>query len=139
MASSYSVGEVSGSSVYFAGGCAGGGYSGASANTVDIGGLGGGGDTTHASPSGGSMGAAGVAGTNTGGGGAGNPANADGKAGGSGVIILRTPTNVNATFSASVQANGATGASIAADTSIAGYKTYVITSAASGQTVTFSI
>ncbi len=85
------------------------------------------------------LGSAAIGGANTGGGGAGNPGHTSGAAGGSGVIILRTPTSITATFTSGVTANGATGSSIAANTSIAGYKTYVITSAASGQTVTFSI
>lgn len=139
IASTYSVGEVSSGSVYFAGGGAGGGYSGASADTVNLGGTGGGGDTTHTGSGATALGSAAIGGANTGGGGAGNPGATSGAAGGSGVIILRTPTSITATFTSGVTANGATGSSIAADTSIAGYKTYVITSAASGQTVTFSI
>lgn len=138
MASTYSVGEVSSGSVYFAGGGAGGTYNVASAGTVNQGGLGGGGDTTHATSAQTALGAAATGGTNTGGGGAGNPSNQEGANGGSGVIILRTPTNLNATFTSGVTANGATGSSISPDTSISGYRTYVITAAASGQTVTFS-
>ena len=138
MASTYSVGEVDSGSVYFAGGGAAGGYGSSSGGTVNQGGLGGGGDSTHTTSSGTALGAAATGVTNTGGGGAGNPGNNSGANGGSGVIILRTETSINATFTSGVTANGATGSSIAANTSIAGYKTYVITAAASGQTVTFS-
>ena len=135
MATTYSVGEVVGSDVYYAGGGGGSGYTAYSNSNGTEGGLGGGGDGVTSSSNSATLQAGG---TNTGGGGCGSNYEVTGAAGGSGVIILRTLTSINATFSASVQANGATGANITADTSIAGYKTYVITTAASGETVTFS-
>ena len=69
-------------------------------------------------------------GANTGGGGGGEHGTAqNGQAGGSGVVVLRIPDSFSANFSAGVvyQLNTA-----------GGYKTYTVTSAASGQTVTFS-
>jgi len=91
-ATTYSVGEVSGSDVYFAGG--GGSpksYIGADGSTINgVGGLGGGGDSVNTT-------GATAGGTNTGGGGAGGRDRSDGygwegSAGGSGVVILRYPS-----------------------------------------------
>jgi hypothetical protein len=81
IATAQSVGEVSGSNVYYAGGGAGGNDTGAIA-----GGLGGGADGSSVD---GGAGGSGVA--NTGGGGGGGEAS--GGAGGSGVVIIRTRTS----------------------------------------------
>jgi len=82
-----SVGEVSGSNVYFAGGGGGGGSDSQSYDTGE-GGLGGGGNGSDRNNGGGSNGT-----SNTGGGGGGaGPDNTVGFAGGSGVIILRYPS-----------------------------------------------
>lgn len=92
-ATTYSVGEVSGSDVYFAGG--GGSaksYVVGEGNTTNgSGGLGGGGDSVN-------FNGATAGGTNTGGGGAGGRDRNDGygwegSAGGSGVVILRYPSD----------------------------------------------
>ena len=84
-ASTYSVGEVSGSDVYYGGGGGGG--------NTGTGGLGGGGDGTGSS--------SGSPGTvNTGGGGGGGPSNMGNNSnGGSGVVILKYPStrNIDAT------------------------------------------
>ena len=137
LSSTYTVGEISGGSVYFAGGGGGSGYNayagGVPGNTA--GGLGGGGDGV-VSNSNSAVREAGA--VNTGGGGAGGNYENPGANGGSGVIVLRTEPSVNATFTSGVTANGATGASIVANTSVPGYKTYIVTIAASGQTVTFT-
>jgi hypothetical protein len=85
-ASTATVGQVSGSDVYFGGG--GGGDRRGGISTGGVGGLGGGGSA---------RGGAGTARTG-GGGAAGNPSGA----GGSGVVILRAPTSVNFTFSVGV-------------------------------------
>ncbi len=93
-ASTYSVGEVSGSDVYYAGG-GGGGTVLNDPNKKGIGGLGGGG--TGASRNGADGGAspsAGVANTGGGGGAGGSTYFKTGQAGGSGVVILRMPTSV---------------------------------------------
>ena len=91
-ASTYSVGEVSGGSLYFSGGGAGGSKNDTAGYTAGTGGLGGGGDTAGSRPAAGQAGA-----VNTGGGG-GGPAfvgyatsTVSGGAGGSGTIILRYP------------------------------------------------
>lgn len=84
-ATTYSVGEVSGSDVYFAGGAGGGAMYLGSGGT---GGLGGGANGN------GGPGTA-LAGTpNTGGGGGGSNTNSSGGLGGSGVVILRVLTSV---------------------------------------------
>jgi len=91
-ATTESVGEVSGSNVYYAGGGAGANYVGASPNTRGIGGLGGGGSQ----PSSYGQGENGA--PNTGGGGAGSERGSTGDTkypggnGGSGVVILRYPS-----------------------------------------------
>jgi len=91
-AGTYSVGEVSGGSVYFSGGGAGGSKNDTAGYTPGTGGLGGGGDTSASRPGGGQAGAA-----KTGGGG-GGPAylgvytsTESGGNGGSGTVILRYP------------------------------------------------
>lgn len=87
-ASTASVGEVSGSNVYYAGGGGGGDWGGSSATDGD-GGLGGG-QSYGATTGNESLGTAGT--TNTGGGGSGSGAGAGANAvnsGGSGVVILR--------------------------------------------------
>jgi len=93
-ASTYSVGEVSGSDVYYAGG-GGGGSVIADPTKKGLGGLGGGG--TGASRNGADGGAspsAGVSNTGGGGGAGGSTYYKTGQAGGSGVVILRMPTSV---------------------------------------------
>ena len=128
IASTYSVGEVDGSDVYFAGG--GGG--GATSASLD-GGKGGG-------ANGGNAGGAGAvnAPANTGGGGGGGTYNNGGSAGGSGVIIIRVPTGITASFSSGVTANGSTGGTISPDTST-GDNIWVVTATTdTSQTVTFS-
>jgi len=90
-ASTASVGEVSGSDVYFAGG--GGGYSGGT------GGIGGGGDATGSASATGGL-------PNTGGG-AGGDNGAQNKSGGSGVVILRYPSEYAITVgSGIIEASG---------------------------------
>jgi len=88
LASTYSVGEVSGSSVYFAGG---GGGAAEAPGSIGSGGLGGGGDAAYAA--GGATGQSGAANSGGGGGGAGGANNNTGGNGGSGVTILRYPSS----------------------------------------------
>ncbi len=91
-AGTYSVGEVSGGSLYFSGGGAGGSANDNASYTAGTGGLGGGGDTAGSRPAAGQAGA-----VNTGGGGGGpafvgyTTSTVSGGAGGSGAIILRYP------------------------------------------------
>ena len=91
-AGTYSVGEVSGGSLYFSGGGAGGSKNDTAGYAAGTGGLGGGGDTAASRPAAGQAGA-----TNTGGGGGGpafvgyGASTVSGGAGGSGVVILRYP------------------------------------------------
>ena len=128
IASTYSVGEVDGSDVYFAGG--GGG--GATSASLD-GGKGGGANGGNASGAG-----AVNATANTGGGGGGGTYNNGGSAGGSGVIIIRVPTGITASFSSGVTANGSTGGTISPDTST-GDNIWVVTATTDvNQEVTFS-
>lgn len=85
IATTYSVGQVSGSDVYFSGGGGGGGYGGT--NNPAAGGTGGGGAGY------GSNSTNGVSGTaNTGGGGGGAGLSGTAGSGGSGVVILSVPT-----------------------------------------------
>ena len=92
-AGTYSVGEVSGGSLYFSGGGAGGSKNDTAGYTAGTGGLGGGGDTAASRPAAGQAG-----GTNTGGGGGGpafvgyTTSTVSGGTGGSGVVILRYPS-----------------------------------------------
>ena len=128
IASTYSVGEVDGSDVYFAGG----GGAGATSASLD-GGKGGGANGGNASGAG-----AVNATANTGGGGGGGTYNNGGSAGGSGVIIIRVPTGITASFSSGVTANGSTGGTISPDTST-GDNIWVVTATTdTSQTVTFS-
>ena len=91
-ASASSVGEVSGSDVYFAGG---GGYGRYNTTTGGFGGLGGGGDNNTDGTG------------NTGGGGGGVSAATTSGAGGSGIVILRYPTGYSLTVAAGItQASG---------------------------------
>ena len=129
IASTYTVGEIDGTDVYFAGGGGGGVTSG----TFNTGGKGGG-------ATGGNAGGAGAvnAPANTGGGGGGGTYNNGGSAGGSGVIIIRVPTGITASFSSGVTANGSTGGTISPDTST-GDNIWVVTATTdTSQTVTFS-
>ena len=131
MSSTYSVGEVDGSDVYFAGG-GGGGLS--SPGTNPPGGKGGGGQGAG-DPSANAAGSA-----NTGGGGGGfGPNSTSGEAGGSGVVILREPQNYTATFTSGVTANGVSGGgAISPDTST-GDNVWIVTATSDAfQTVTFS-
>jgi hypothetical protein len=129
IASTYSVGEVDGSDVYFAGG-GGGGVSSGSFNTGGKGGGANGGSATGS--------AAVNATANTGGGGGGGEYNANASEGGSGVIIIRVPTGITASFSSGVTANGSTGGTISPDTST-GDNIWVVTATTDvNQEVTFS-
>jgi hypothetical protein len=104
------------------------------------GGAGGGGAGGDATPPPGTNGAAGTALTGGGGGGAVAAVENSG-AGGSGVVILRVPDTVTATFS-----NGVTHGNNSPDfnngnpiTSVSGYKIYVVSATSNtSQTVTFS-
>jgi hypothetical protein len=88
----YSVGQVSGGSVYFSGGGGGASYA-----TGGVGGIGGGGAGGGGNPSPGTAGTA-----NTGGGGGGTGGNPNGSNGGSGVVILSVPTgNYSGTYTGS--------------------------------------
>ena len=103
IATSRSVGEVSGSNVYFAGGGGGGGgWGGQSRGTGGQGGLGGGGNGGGPTGSGSVNGTAGT--VNTGGGGGAPDWNGgnDGTPGGSGVVILRGPNLTTFTFTGGV-------------------------------------
>ena len=129
IASSYTVGEIDGTDVYFAGG--GGG--GVSSGTFNTGGKGGGANGGSATGS-----AAVNAPANTGGGGGGGEYNHGASEGGSGVIIIRVPSGITASFSGGVTANGSTGGSIAPNTSL-GDNIWVVTATTNtNQTVTFS-
>ena len=97
-ATTYSVGQVDGTDVYFAGGGSGGGAQSSGGNIV--GGLGGGGTGVTGN---GSNGTAGTVNTGGGGGGAGNNGGAttgNGGSGGSGVVILRYPSSLSITVGA---------------------------------------
>tara|TARA_Y200000002_G_scaffold87571_1_gene69875 strand:+ start:119 stop:1873 length:1755 start_codon:yes stop_codon:yes gene_type:complete len=129
IAASYTVGEIDGTDVYFAGG--GGG--GVSSGTFNTGGKGGGANGGSATGS-----AAVNAPANTGGGGGGGEYNHGASEGGSGVIIIRVPSGITASFSGGVTANGSTGGSIAPNTSL-GDNIWVVTATTNtNQTVTFS-
>ena len=119
-------GELSSGNYYIAGGGGGGGYQHSGGNGQ--GGLGGGGNG-----SGSGAGNGGYSGTNYygAGGGGGSGAGGTGGAGGHGVIILKIPNSVTATFSGGVTKTDHLSA-------ISGYKVYKITSANSSQTVTFT-
>ena len=100
-AATASVGEVSGSDVYYAGG-GGGGSDSYRNRPAGSGGLGGGGNGGYYS-----NGANGTANTGGGGGaGANRPNTMEGGDGGSGVIILRYPNSVSATVNGATQASG---------------------------------
>ena len=134
--------SITGTSVTYAGGGGGGqwlwGYGGTV--TPGTGGTGGGGNAA------GGSGGSGDDGTvNTGGGGGGGsanytagPATINGGLGGSGVVVIRVPTGVTATFSGGVTANGSTGGTIAPDTST-GDNIWIVTATTdASQTVEFS-
>ncbi len=128
MSSTYSVGEVDGSDVYFAGG-GGGGLS--SPGTNPPGGTGGGGQGAG-DPSANTAGSA-----NTGGGGGGfGPNSTSGEAGGSGVVILRCSSS-SATFSSGVTCNGTSGGGSISGLSISTDYVYIITAAGASDTITF--
>ena len=100
-AATASVGEVSGSDVYYAGG-GGGGSDSFRNRPAGSGGLGGGGNGGYYS-----NGTNGTANTGAGGGGGANrPSTMEGGDGGSGVIILRYPNSVSATVNGATQASG---------------------------------
>jgi hypothetical protein len=113
-ATAASVGEVSGSNVYFGGGGGGGHYSG-SGSTNSVGGVGGGGNGCHN----GGTAQSGTANTGGGGGGVGDH-NAPGN-GGSGVLILKYPDNYTITVGAGL-------VSSTPSSPPSGYKLEVITS-----------
>lgn len=128
--------DITGTSVFRAGGGAGGhGYATSAGHAYASGGNGGGGDAQQGT---GNNGAA-----NTGGGGAGAAhysASYAGGNGGSGIIILRAPSTVIATFSAGVTVNGTTtsGSQAVTGTLVGGTDRYWEITAASSDTVTFS-
>ena len=76
---------------------------------------------------------------NTGsGGGGGVSSSGSGGNGGSGVVVIRVPTGITATFSGGVTANGSTGGTIAPDTST-GDNIWIVTATTdASQTITFS-
>jgi hypothetical protein len=100
-AATASVGEVSGSDVYYAGG-GGGGSDSYRNRPAGSGGLGGGGNGGYYS-----NGTNGTANTGGGGGGGANrPSTMEAGDGGSGVVILRYPNSVSATVNGATQASG---------------------------------
>ena len=100
-AATASVGQVSGSDVYYAGG-GGGGSDSFRSRPAGSGGLGGGGAGGYYS-----NGTSATANTGGGGGGGANrPSNMNGGDGGSGVVILRYPNSVSATVNGATQASG---------------------------------
>lgn len=113
--------NITGTNTYYAGG------GGAARNgTAPQGGQGGGGTGSDNSMTAGTQGTDGL-----GGGGGGR------KAGGTGVVIIRVPTGVTATFSGGVTANGSTGGTIAPNTST-GDNVWIITATTdASQHVTF--
>lgn len=124
---------ITGSSIYYAGG--GGGGCNTNTTAASGGGLGGGTSVTAQKGGAGDgaltdngLGTAGAA--NTGGGGGGGEVEAaSGSAGGSGVVILKVPAGVTASFSAGVSQTSTT---VGTDT------IYTITAAGASDTVTFS-
>ena len=137
MATTYSVGEVDSSKVYFAGGGGGGRYTAGSG--TGTGGLGGGGTGGTSSDND----TAGTDGTGGGGGGASwygsNGTGYNGSDGGNGVIILST-NNISVTGTAGVTVNGTTGAGTRAG--LVNLETqkyvYIITAATAGDTISFT-
>ena len=116
--------NITGTNLYYAGG----GGAAKNGTPVPQGGQGGGGTGTDGSVS---M-VAGTQGTDGLGGGGGGR-----KAGGTGVVIIRVPSGVTATFSGGVTANGSTGGTIAPNTST-GDNVWIITATTdASQTVTF--
>lgn len=115
--------NITGTNLYYAGG------GGAAKNGTPIpqGGQGGGGTGTNATVS--MFGTQGTDGLGGGGGGR--------TVGGTGVVIIRVPTGITATFSGGVTANGSTGGTIAPNTST-GDNVWIITATTdASQTVTF--
>jgi len=113
--------SISGSSVTYAGGGAGGGFGGAG-----TGGSGGGGN--GGSGNGSTQGTGGTA--NRGGGGGGYGGNGTSNAGGSGTVIIKIPDTYTATFSGGVTQTSTSGG---------GFKIYTVTATSTtGETVSFS-
>ena len=133
LAGTYSVGEVVGANVYFAGGGGAGNYY----QYTKQGGLGGGtnGATTQPTPSSCPADAA----DNTGGGGGGAETDVQcGGAGGSGVVIIKTTGVASATFSAGCTVNGTAGAQTTNGDTSTGNSIFVVTVAGASDTVTFN-
>ena len=121
--------SITGSSVSYAGG-GGGQLKKSSSFLPGTGGSSIGGD-------GGTTGGNGSVNTGSGGGG-GVSSSGSGGNGGSGVVVIRVPTGITATFSGGVTANGSTGGTIAPDTST-GDNIWIVTATTdSSQTITFS-
>ena len=133
LAGTYTVGQVVGANVYFAGGGGGGNYY----QYTRYGGLGGGtnGATTLPSPSACPSDAA----NNTGGGGGGGATDVQcGGDGGSGVVIIKTTGVASATFSAGCTVNGTAGAQTTNGDTSTGNSIFVVTVAGASDTVTFN-
>ena len=123
--------SITGSTVDYAGGGGGVGYQPADgAGAAPTKGGGGAGSNWAGSTSTLSPVYAGTNGKGAGGGSGGN--------GGTGVVVIRVPTGITATFSGGVTANGSTGGTIAPDTST-GDNIWIVTATTnSSQTITFS-
>ena len=136
MATTYSVGEIDSSNVYFAGGGGGGRYT--SGSGTGTGGLGGGGTGGTSSDNK----TAGTDGTGGGGGGASWPPTASptgysGADGGNGVIILST-NEASAVVTAGVTVNGTAGAGTRSGLVNDDKYVYIITVATAGDTISFT-
>lgn len=118
--------SITGTAVNYGGGGGGGVYSGA-ATVAGTGGVGGGGTGAKLD---GNVATAGTANTGGGGGGGSGPDTRVGKAGGSGIIIIKIANTLAATFSAGVTSS--------LSTAVAGFKIYTVTAAGVSDTVTFS-
>ena len=123
------VNIIGGTGNYYAGGGGGGVHVSGTPGTGGTGGGGSGGD-----PNGNN----GTANTGGGGGGGSTLGSSTSGAGGSGVVVIRVPTGITASFSSGVTANGSTGGTIAPDTST-GDNIWIVTATTdASQTVTFS-
>ena len=135
MATTYSVGEIDSSTVYFAGGGGGGRYtSGSGTGTAGLGGGGTGGTSSDNKT-------AGTDGTGGGGGGASWPTATgtgySGADGGNGVIILST-NEASAVVTAGVTVNGTAGAGTRSGLVNGDKYVYIITVATAGDTISFT-
>lgn len=135
MATTYSVGEIDSSNVYFAGGGGGGRYT--SGSGTGTGGLGGGGTGGTSSDND----TPGTDGTGGGGGGASwygsNGTGYNGSDGGNGVIILST-NEASAVVTAGVTVNGTAGAGTRSGLVNGDKYVYIITVATAGDTISFT-